>query len=139
MATRTNSGKFWRSLGPWMVAAGAALMFVNALRAFISPEAFADYLGLPLVSAADAGLVHVYALRALFIGLLGMALLLTRQSRALSLFAFAAVVMPVGDAWLTFQAGAPAPTIARHVGIAAFLLATAVLLHRDAYRAEQNR
>jgi hypothetical protein len=138
MATRMSSDMFWRSPGPWMVAAGAALMLANALRAFISPEQFAAYLGLPLVNAADTGLVHVYALRALFIGVLAAALLLARQSRALSLFAVAAVVMPVGDAWLTFQARAPAATIGRHIGIALFLLTAAALLRRDTNRAEQE-
>lgn len=122
--------RWWRSVGPWMAAAGAALMFVNAARAFADPTAFAAYLGLPLAAAADVGLVHVYSLRALFIGLLVAGLLATRQRSALVLLAGAAVVMPVGDALLTASAGAPTSTIVRHLLIAAFLLATALVLRR---------
>lgn len=136
MATDTRQHAFWRSPGSWMVAAGAVLMFVNAARAFASPEAFAGYLGLPLVSAADAGLVYVYGLRALFIGLLAAVLLGARAPRALSLLALTAIVMPVGDAWLTFQAGASAATVGRHIGIAVFLATAGVLLLRDTRQGE---
>lgn len=124
---------FWRAAGPWMAAAGAALMFFNTARAFADPGGFARYLGMPLADLADAGLVNVYALRALFVGVLVILLLAAREGRALALLAFAAVVMPVGDAVLTFQAGAPAATVARHIGIALFLLATGILLWRGRF------
>lgn len=122
---------FWRSIGVWMAAAAALLMFVNAARAFGDPSAFSAYLGLPITDPAQSGFVLVYALRAAFIGLAVVLLLYARERRALGLFALAAVVMPVGDAWLTAAADAPAATIGRHVAIAAFLLVAAVLLLRQ--------
>jgi hypothetical protein len=130
MAGSMQTEPFWRSVGPWLAAVGAALMFVNAGRAYADPAAFALYLGLPLSDPGDARLVHVYASRALFIGLAIAALLAARLGRALAIVALAAIVMPVGDAWLTAQAGAPAGTVARHVGIAAFLIVTGALLAR---------
>jgi hypothetical protein len=115
-----------------MAGLGAGLMLVNAVRAFSDPAAFATYLGLPLATADDAGLVQVYGLRALFIGLLIGTLLILRERTALSVVALTAVVMPVGDAILTSGAGAPGATVGRHVGIALFLLVAGFLLRRDA-------
>lgn len=122
----------WKSVGVWMAAIVGAMQLVNALRAFADPGGFANYLGLPLVSNADAGLIQLYGLRALFLGLFVLCLLYTRQLRALAWMAALAVVMPVGDVWLVHQAGAPAATVLRHVLIGVFLLLTAVLLFRDA-------
>ena len=119
-----------RSLGGWMVAAGGALMLVNAARAFNDPAAFAIYLGLPLAAPQDGVLIHVYALRALFIGIVVIGLLIARQRLALAVVAAAAVIMPVGDAILTHYAGAAMPTVLRHVGIAVFLAVAAVALAR---------
>lgn len=129
---------YWRSAGIIMTALGGTLMLANAVRAGIDPTGFAAYLGLPLQDAADASLVHTYALRALFIGLLVFALLAMRQRAALAALAFAAVVMPVGDAWLAASAGAPGATVARHVGIALFLLVAGLFLRRDAGRAART-
>lgn len=117
-----------RSLGGWMAVAGGALMIVNAARAFNDPVAFATYLGLPLAAPQDAVLIHVYGLRALFIGIVVIGLLIARQRLALAVVAAAAVIMPVGDALLTHEAGAAMPTVLRHVGIAAFLAVAAVAL-----------
>lgn len=117
-----------KSPGFWMVALGGLLMAVNSVRAFNDPAAFATYLGLPLAAPGDAALIHIYALRALFIALLVAALLFTRQRRALALFSVCAVVMPVGDALLTSAAGAPTGTVLRHAAIAIYLLFTAFAL-----------
>lgn len=135
MSNNVMTQNYWRSAGVLMAGAGALLMLVNAARAFANPTSFSAYLGLPLVDGADAGLVHVYGLRALFIGLLVAVLLMLRQRTALWIVAAVAVVMPVGDAMLTWSAGAPTATVGRHIGIAVFLLATALLLRRDAVRA----
>lgn len=133
-----QSRPFWRSAGVIMTALGGTLMLVNAVRAGLNPDAFATYLGLPLQDAADAGLVQIYALRALFIGVLVFALLAMRQRAALAALAFAAILMPLGDAWLAAGAGAPGGTVARHIGIALFLFVAAVLLRRDAARSAQR-
>lgn len=134
MAIDRTAPRYWRSAGVWMAALGGLLMLVNAARAFADPDGFARYLGLPLAARGDAGLVHVYGLRALFIGLLVGALLLLRERGALWIVAAIAIVMPVGDALLTAQAGAPVSTIGRHIAIAIFLGVTALLLRRDAQR-----
>lgn len=119
------------SLGLWLAGIGGVLMAVNAARAFADPTAFAAYLGLPLVASGDAGMVHVYALRALFIALLVAALIVLRQRTALALLAVCAVVMPLGDALLASNAGAAPATVARHLAIAVFLVVTALVLWRD--------
>lgn len=126
--------RYWRSVGVWMAGAGGLLMLVNAGRAFADPDGFARYLGLPLAAGGDAGLVHVYGLRALFIGLLVGTLLLLRERGVLWIVAAVAIVMPLGDAWLTSQAGAPSLTVGRHLAIAIFLGVTAMMLRRDAAR-----
>ena len=85
-------------------------------------------IGLPLTDAADHAFVQVYALRALFLGLCALALLLRGDTRALAVFAAAAIVMPVGDALLTASNHAPPLTVARHAATAVFPAVTAALL-----------
>lgn len=117
-----------RSLGFWLAALGGLLMAVNSVRALVDPAAFAVYLGLPLAAQGDAALIHVYALRTLFIALLVAALLVTRQRQALALLSACAVVMPAGDALLTSTAGASTGIVLRHAAIALYLLVTALIL-----------
>lgn len=121
----------WKSVGVWMATIVGAMQLVNALRAFADPGGFANYLGIPLLSSADAGLIQLYGLRALFLGLFVLYLIYTRQLRVVAWMAALALVMPVGDVWLVHQAGAPATTVLRHALIGVFLLLTAVLLFRQ--------
>ncbi len=109
----------------WLVVAS---ILVQAVRALASPVGFADYFGLPLAGGAGEGFVRVYGVRAVFLGLYAAERLLQRQTRAVATFAFAAVVMPLGDLWLVAAEGGPALTVARHAAIAAVLLATGWLL-----------
>lgn len=120
----------WRSVGVWMAAALAMSQIINAVRAAMDPAGFATYLGLPLASAADAGIVHVYALRALFLGLFALFLVLKREFSVLKWFALIAVLMPLGDLLLTSRSGAPTATVARHAGYIVFIIVTFALLHR---------
>jgi Domain of unknown function (DUF4267) len=131
----SQASPYWRRPAILMVLLAAGLMFVNAARAFADPIGFAIYLGLPIAEPSASGFVLVYGVRALFIGALAAALLVTRQVRALTWFAATATIMPVGDAILTAQAGAPGGTIGRHIAIAVFLLLTAWLLSRLHHRA----
>ena len=117
-----------RSPGVWIALAGGGLMLANALRAFRDPSRFAAYLGLPLADEKDAGLVRVYALRALFIALTVGILLLRGEPRTLGWICLAAAVMPVGDLVLTARAGAARPTVMRHALIAMILLLASYLL-----------
>jgi hypothetical protein len=123
-------GRIMRMIGVTLAVAIALLQATNAARAFLDPSGFATYLGLPLADARDAGLVAVYGLRALFIACFVAALLARSEFRALRLMALAAIVMPVGDAFLTHQAGAPFAIVARHGAIAIYLIATATILQR---------
>lgn len=106
----------------------AAYMMFNAIQAWTDPNAFAIRLGLPLDASAAEDWVRIYALRAAFIGLLLGGLTLARQWRALFLLSVAALIMPLGDAWLTYAAGAPSATFGRHLAIAAVIVVSALLL-----------
>jgi len=123
-----------RTTGFWLAAMMAVFQAANAVRSIGDPVQFAGYMGLPLENAADIGFVAVYGLRAGFISLMITILLLRRQLDALAWVALAALVMPIGDAWLTFSAGAPAATVARHGAVAAYVLVAFVFLRRAADR-----
>jgi Domain of unknown function (DUF4267) len=123
-----------RSAGYWMVTIMALLMFVNFGRALFDPVGFAAYVGLPISGDDQAGFVRLYAFRALFLGLFTAFSVWRSETRTLMLFALIAVVMPIGDAILTAEAGAGLTTVGRHVGIAVFLLVTAFALNRMAIR-----
>jgi Domain of unknown function (DUF4267) len=120
----------WRSAGFWMGALIALLMGVNTFRAFADPIGFATYMGLPLKNPTDIGFVHVYGLRAAFLGLFAAILLARQDMQTLKLYALAALVMPLGDALLTWTAGAPTAIVGRHIAIMVYLAATAYMLHR---------
>lgn len=119
-------------IGVALAAAMAAYMAFNAVQAWTDPFAFANRLGLLLVGGDSEAWVRIYALRAAFIALALAGLVLARQWRALFLFAVAALIMPLGDAWLTYASGAPAATYARHLAIAAVIGISALLLAQAA-------
>lgn len=122
--------RIYSSTGFWLAVLMAVSQSVNAVRALTDPVGFAIYMGLPLIESADVGFVHVYGLRALFIAVLVCVFLLLRDLRALQWTAIAALVMPLGDVWLTIQANAAPSIIVRHAVIAAVVAATAVLIFR---------
>lgn len=117
-----------RTVGFWMAVPLAALQAFNVVRVVLDPEGFAVYMGTPLEAASDASWVLIYGLRTAFIALLVTVLLVRRDLNALKWTALAALVMPLGDAWLAHQAGAETLTVARHVAIAAYLVFTAIAL-----------
>lgn len=125
-----------RTVGFWLAAVMGALQAVNAVRAFADPGGFAAYMGLPLADATDASFVYVYGLRTAFIAVLIGFFLIRGGMEALSLMAMAAILMPVGDAILTWRAGAEPATIARHALIAVYVLVAFVFLRRGARRLE---
>jgi predicted small integral membrane protein len=113
------------------LAAGMAVyMMYNAIQAWTDPQAFAMRLGLSAAAAEAEDWVRIYALRAAFIALLLAGLTLARLWRALFLLSVAALVMPLGDAWLTYSAGAPAGTFGRHLAVAAVVALSAILLNQ---------
>jgi len=132
MATQVQGFRGTRTAGFWLAAAIAALQGVNAVRTVLDPQAFATYMGLPLDDPDPVGWVQVYGLRAGFIAVLTAVLLARSDFAALRWMALAALVMPLGDAWLTSSAGAGAPIVGRHLAIALFLLVASHFLSRAA-------
>jgi hypothetical protein len=120
----------WRSIGFWMALPMIGLMALNAGRAFLSPVDFAQYMGLPLSDPANVGFVHIYGLRAFFLGLFALILILRRDFGALHWYALAAIVMALGDAYLMWRAGGGASIIGRHLAIGLCLAAIAAALRR---------
>lgn len=119
-----------RSTGFWLAVLMIVSQTANALRALLDPVGFSGYLGLPLADGVDPAWVQVYGLRTTFIALLGGWLLATRQIRILSQVALLAVVMPLGDLWLVWQADGPADKLARHALLTIIVLAIWFLLRR---------
>lgn len=108
--------------GLWLAAPMALLQAVNVLRVFSDPQGFARYMGAPLIAAGDAAWVQIYALRAAFIALLVTLLLARRDATTLKWIALAALVMPLGDAWVAYGAGADAAIVGRHLATALYIL-----------------
>lgn len=123
-----------RSFGFWLALILALSQLLNALRVMLGAIDYGAYMGLPLAAAADAAWIHVYALRALFLGSFAAFLLLTRRYRVLGYMALFAVVMPIGDFTLVWLAQGSNATLARHALIALVLVAAAASLMRLARR-----
>jgi hypothetical protein len=117
----------WRNIGFWLCAAIVLLLARNVFASVNDPAGFAAYLGLPL-APADAGWTSIYALRTGFIAGLVLVLMLRGDFAGLTWVAAIGVLLPLGDAALTYQAGAGQATVARHLAIAAYLLVTAAIL-----------
>lgn len=120
----------WRSVGVWMTIFLIVYILFNAVRSVLNPADFAVSFGLPLTSVGGSGFVFVYAIRALFLGLFGIALLVRRNYSGLALFVLVASVMPIGDATLVSLAGGPTGTVIRHIVTAGFLLLTWFFIRR---------
>lgn len=127
--TATPSSPF-RSIGLWMSLFLIVYMLYNVVRSALNPTDFISAFGFPPANVSTITFVWVYSIRALFLGLFGIVLLIRRHYQALSLFVLVATVMPLGDAGLVAATGAPLPVILRHLLIAGFLLLTWFFLHR---------
>jgi hypothetical protein len=117
-----------RTIGFWLAVPLALLQAVNAARAISDPMAFSAYMGAPVVSSDATAWVYVYALRTGFISLLVTFFLVRRDVPALKWTAVAALVMPLGDAWIAHQSGAALSIVARHLAIEAYLIVTVIAL-----------
>jgi len=127
-----SSRSIWREPGVWIAIVLGLSMMWNTYKAAVAPEAFSAALGLPVVPG-DVGFVHVYALRAFALGLIAFALVVARELRALGIFAFCAIPMPLGDAILTASAGAEMGTVIRHAVYVIVLLACVFTLRRHIF------
>lgn len=95
-------------------------------------------MGLPIGAGGPEGFVYVYGLRSLFIGLVVLAFVMRRSVGALTIMAFAALMLPLGDAWLVYDIGGPLSTVMRHLIIAAYLLLTLLALLHLRGRSERS-
>lgn len=120
------------TVGFWLAVAMSALQGLNAVRTAIDPISFATYMGIPITLTEQAAWVQIYGLRAAFISLLTAVLLARDDMAALKWTAVAALVMPLGDAWLAYQASAPMSVVGRHVAIVVFLILASYFLGRAA-------
>lgn len=134
----SNAQRHWLRVSSWLVAAMGCFQLLNTFRAVADPAGFAAYMGLPLSDPANDGFVLVYALRAAFVGLLALVLLVRRDIRTLAFFALVALVMPLGDAILTAVNGADPMIVARHAAIAVAVAITAALLFMRAREQDNN-
>ncbi len=121
-------GKAWRRTGFWMSVPLALFQGLSAVSAFRNPDAFAAKFGAPLADAGDAAWVHVYGLRTAFIALLGTGLLLRRDLNGLKWALVVAPVMPLGDAYVASQAGAPLQVCVQHMVVALYVMLAAATL-----------
>lgn len=120
----------WRSAGLWLTVLLLTYILFSSVRAATDPAAFAASFGLPLGDSGDSSFVLVYAVRALFLGILGLTLLVRRQYSSLATFILVATIMPIGDALLVIRNGAGPATIALHGSVGLILLLTWYLLQR---------
>jgi hypothetical protein len=124
----------WRSPGGLLAGLAGVYLAVNAVWALAAPAAFAARFGLPLASGSDDGWVLIYALRTTLLVAVLAALLLHGQLRILSAILAVAVIVPLADALLVWDAGASTATVLRQAGVAVYLSVTAVLLRRGPAR-----
>jgi hypothetical protein len=118
-----------RTFGFWLAVPLALLQAVNVARALADPSGFAAYYGVPVGGNDAVVWVQVYALRTAFIATLVAIFLIRRDLHALFWTAIAALILPLGDAWLSQQAGAAASIVLRHIATAGYLALTCVALY----------
>jgi hypothetical protein len=90
--------------------------------AFIDPAKFSAVRGTELFSVMDADWVKIYGSRTIFISLIFDYLLYTRNYIVLMWGALFAVVMPITDGLLAYQAQAPFKVVAKHIVTILYLL-----------------
>lgn len=132
MAEKVKRFRSTQTAGFWLAGAIAGLQGVNAVRTVLNPQGFALYMGLPVEQLDALSWVQVYGLRAGFIAMLTAVLLARCDFAALRWMALAALLMPLGDAWLAASKGAGASIVGRHLAIALFLLIASHYLSRAA-------
>jgi len=89
---------------------------------FIDPTGFSTIRGTELFSDMDADWVKIYGSRTIFITLIFGYLLYTRNHLVLMWGALFAVVMPITDGLLAFEAQAPFKVVVKHIATIVYLL-----------------
>jgi len=90
--------------------------------AFIDPAMFSVVRGTELFSKMDADWVKIYGSRTIFITLIFGYLLYTRNYIVIMWGALFAIVMPITDGLLAYEAQAPVKVVVKHVATIIYLL-----------------
>lgn len=117
-----------RTVGFYLVILIALAQLSNGLRGLLDPLNFSAYFGVP--ASADPAWVRIYGLRSLLLGTLAAVLLWRREISALRWFSLLALPLPLGDLWLSHQAGAGTVILLRHAAVALVLVMTFTSLQR---------
>jgi len=109
--------------------AGVVLIFLMILLqgfygtfAFLEPAMFSTVRGTELFSDMDIDWVKIYGSRTIFITLIFGYLLYTRNYAVLMWSVLFAVVMPITDGLLAYEAQAPFKVVAKHIATIVYLL-----------------
>lgn len=122
-----------RRPGVVLAALLAAYLLVNVVQALLDPAGFAARFGLPAQGSDAEAWVRVYAGRTFVLAVLLATLLALGALRALSrVLVLAGLVLPLGDAWLTWLADASDAIVVRHLVVVVVVLVAAALVNRDA-------
>ena len=117
--------------------AGFVLVFLMILLqgvygaiSIIEPATFSSLRGTELFSDMDADWVRIYGSRTIFITLIFGYLLYARNYVVLMWGALFAVVMPITDGLLGYEAQAPFKVVAKHIATIVYLLVIFVVLKK---------
>lgn len=118
-----------RLIGMGMTLLLILFMGFAFVQALLNPTSLAQSFGWTAADGTSA-YVQLYAIRALFLGVYALVLLVRRDLVALATFLFIAVLIPIGDTVLTVVKSGPLVAIIANFVTVLFVLATAFLLRR---------
>lgn len=119
-----------KKIGYVLVSLMVLLQAFYAIFAYVDPESFALTRGTTLAAANDVDWVIIYASRTLFLALVVGFLLIRSRFDLLIWVSFMGTVMPITDAWLAYQTGAPTAVVVKHIATVLYLILTALVLTR---------
>jgi hypothetical protein len=122
MDIMTNKMTKLEKIGFVLVALIVLLQGFYGTFSFIDPAKFSAVRGTELFSVMDADWVKIYGSRTIFITLIFGYLLYTRNNIVLMWGALFAIVMPITDGLLAYEAQAPFRIIAKHIATILYLL-----------------
>jgi hypothetical protein len=122
MGIMTNKVSKLEKVGFVLVSLIVLLQCFYGSFAFIDPAAFSKVRGTELFSSMDADWVKIYGSRTIFITLIFGYLLYTRNHVVLMWGALFAIVMPITDGLLAYEAQAPFKVVAKHIATIVYLL-----------------
>ncbi len=134
MTDKSRTG-YWRSPVVLIAALVSVAFVVLALRTLLDPVAVSASFGLPMTSRVETSFVQVYGSRNFVLGLLALAFIVARMSKATALlFTFAALLPPI-DMWIIVSRIGAGPELTRHLVLFVVLLIVAAVLWRRSVHA----